>query len=83
VFWRPLVAWSQRFRLEQSTATEQQRSLVLDVLRRSAVPHLVARPLRPIGRALDAATRAFGLAEHPLHRPVLDSGPGTCSSPVP
>jgi NitT/TauT family transport system permease protein len=71
VFWRPLVAWSQKFRLEQSTATEQQRSLVLDVLCRSAVPHLVARPLRPISRALDAATRPFGLAEHPLHRPAV------------
>lgn len=79
VFWRPLVAWSQRFRLEQSTAVEQQRSLVFDVLRRSAVPHLVARPLRPVGRALDAATRPFGLAEHPLHRPVVRQRVGDCS----
>jgi NitT/TauT family transport system permease protein len=72
VFWRPLVAWSQKFRLEQSAAVELQRSLVYDVLRRSAVPHnLVARPLRPIGRALDRATRPFALAEHPLSRPAV------------
>ncbi len=70
VFWRPLVAWSQKFRLEQSTAAVQQRSVVLDVLRRSAIPHLVGRPLRPVGRALDAATRPFGLAEHPLSKPA-------------
>jgi NitT/TauT family transport system permease protein len=27
--------------------------------------------MRPFGRALDGATRPFGLAEHPLRRPVL------------
>jgi NitT/TauT family transport system permease protein len=71
LFWRPLVAWSEKFRMEQSAAAAQQRSVVLDVLRRSSIPHLVARPLRPIGRALQSATRPFGLAEHPLSRPVL------------
>jgi NitT/TauT family transport system permease protein len=68
VFWRPMVAWSQKFRLEQSAGAEQQRSVVLELLRRSAVPHALARPLRPIGRALDRWTRPFGLAEYPLAR---------------
>jgi NitT/TauT family transport system permease protein len=72
VFWRPLVAWSEKFRMEQSAAAGgQQRSIVLTVLRRSSIPHLVARPLRPVGRMLDTATRPFGLAEHPLSRPIL------------
>jgi NitT/TauT family transport system permease protein len=71
IFWRPLVAWSQRFRLEQSASAEQQRSVVLNLLRRSAIPHAVGRPLRPVGRALDRVTRPFGLAEHPLSRPVV------------
>jgi NitT/TauT family transport system permease protein len=71
VFWRPMVAWAERFRAEESAAAERPRSLVLDLLRRSAVPDLVARPVRPIGRALDRITRPFGLAEHPLARPVL------------
>jgi NitT/TauT family transport system permease protein len=71
IFWRPLVAWSQRFRMEQSTAAEQQRSVVLNLLRRSSIPHAMGRPLRPLGRALDRVTRPFGLAEHPLQRPVL------------
>jgi NitT/TauT family transport system permease protein len=69
-FWRPLVASSQRFRLEQSASAEQQRSVVLDVLRRSSLPQLAAAPLRPVGRALDTVTRPFGLAEHPLSRPA-------------
>lgn len=66
VFWRPLTAWSERFRVESSAATEAPRSLVLDVLRRSAVPGLVGRGLRPAGRALDRAMRPLGVAARPL-----------------
>jgi NitT/TauT family transport system permease protein len=66
VFWRPVTAWSERFRVEESEAAERPRSLVLDVLRRSEVPELLGRPLRPVGRLLDRVTRPFGLAEHPL-----------------
>jgi NitT/TauT family transport system permease protein len=67
LFWRPLVAWAERFRVEESEAAERPRSLALEVLRRSQVPRLIARPLRPVGHLLDHATRPFGLAEHPLH----------------
>jgi NitT/TauT family transport system permease protein len=65
-FWRPVIAWAERFRVEESEATEKPRSLVLDVLRRSHVPGQLTRPLRPLGRGLDLATRPFGLAERPL-----------------
>ncbi len=65
-FWRPVIAWAERFRVEESEATEKPRSLVLDVLRRSHVPGQLARPLKPVGRVMDLATRPFGLAEHPL-----------------
>ncbi len=41
-------------------------SLVLDLLCRSSIPHALGTALRPVGRALDRATRPFGLAEHPL-----------------
>ena len=44
VFWRPLVAWSEKFRNEQSEAAEQPRSIMLDTLRRSRVPRLIGRP---------------------------------------
>jgi NitT/TauT family transport system permease protein len=66
VFWRPVTAWAERFRVEESEAAERPRSLVLDLLRRSEVPELLGRPLRPVGRLLDRATRPFGVAEHPL-----------------
>jgi len=76
VFWRPMVAWAERFRIEESAAAERPRSVVLDLLRRSSVPGLVSRPARPVGRWLDTVTRPFGLAEHPLQRPVLRARTG-------
>jgi len=75
-FWRPMVAWAERFRFEESEAAERPRSVVLDALRRSSVPDLVSRPLRPVGRAFDQVTRPFGLAEHPLQRPVMRTRTG-------
>jgi NitT/TauT family transport system permease protein len=66
LFWRPVTAWAERFRVEESEAAEKPRSMVLDVLRRSQVPEVLARPVLPVGRLLDRATRPFGLAEHPL-----------------
>src|SRR6516225_7459406 len=76
MFWRPVVAWAERFRVEESAAAERPRSYVLDVLRRSSVPDLVARPGRPVGRFLDKITRPFGLAEHPLQRPAMRARTG-------
>jgi NitT/TauT family transport system permease protein len=66
LFWRPVTAWAERFRVEESESAEKPRSLVLDLLRRSDVPELLGRPLRPVGRLLDRVTRPFGLAEYPL-----------------
>ncbi|MDQ6617084.1 MAG: ABC transporter permease subunit [Actinomycetota bacterium] len=66
MFWRPLTAWSEKFRIEESQASEKARSLVLDALRRSAVPRLLGRAVRPVGRVLDRITRPFGTAEYPL-----------------
>jgi NitT/TauT family transport system permease protein len=76
LFWRPMVAWAERFRTEESAAAERPRSVVLDILRRSSVPDLVSRPARPVGRALDKITRPFGLAEHPLQRPAMRARTG-------
>jgi NitT/TauT family transport system permease protein len=37
LFWRPIVVWSQRFRMEDTAAAEIQKSWALDLLRRSHV----------------------------------------------
>ncbi|GAA4846431.1 ABC transporter permease [Saccharopolyspora rosea] len=70
VFWRPLTAWAERFRVEQSEAAETPRSLVLGVLRRSRVPELLGRVLGPLVFPLDRIMGVFGLAEHPLRTPL-------------
>jgi NitT/TauT family transport system permease protein len=66
LFWRPLVAWSEKFRMEQSEGADQPRSITLDTLRRSRVPRLMGRALRPMTTGLDRATRVFGVADRPL-----------------
>lgn len=43
LFWRPLVAWSEKFKNEQSSAAETPRSLVLNLLRRSHWPRALGR----------------------------------------
>lgn len=37
LLWRPLVVWSERFRVEESSSPVAQRSWVLDLLRRSRI----------------------------------------------
>jgi NitT/TauT family transport system permease protein len=67
LFWRPLVAWAEKFRVETSQAEQQPKSYVLNFLRQSSIPGYISRPLKPVGRGLDRATRPFGLAEYALH----------------
>jgi NitT/TauT family transport system permease protein len=56
LLWRPLVAWSDRFKLEQSSGAEAPTSPVLDALRGSTlVDTLQRRVLRPLAHALDRA----------------------------
>jgi len=48
-FWRPLVAWADKFRLEQSAAAEVPRSWLLDLLRAARLPRLVGNAVAPVG----------------------------------
>jgi NitT/TauT family transport system permease protein len=66
LFFRPLVAWTEKFRMEESEASDKPRSIVLELLRHSSIPHLLAVAFGPVGRFLDRITRPFGLAEYPL-----------------
>ncbi|QIB47226.1 ABC transporter permease [Streptomyces aureoverticillatus] len=66
LFWRPLTAWAEKFKNEQSEASEIQRSVVLNFLRRSNWPCLLGTALRPVGRALGRAARVFGTDDRPL-----------------
>ncbi|MEU3751553.1 ABC transporter permease subunit [Streptomyces olivoreticuli] len=66
LFWRPLTAWVEKFKNEQSEAGEIQRAYVLDLLRRSSWPRLLGRLLRPVGRGLGRAGRVLGVDDRPL-----------------
>ncbi|HKT59949.1 MAG TPA: ABC transporter permease subunit [Gemmatimonadales bacterium] len=59
LFWRPLVAWADRFRLELSTAEIVPQSWLLDVLQRAKLPRQVGRllPSGAIDRGLARLTR--------------------------
>jgi NitT/TauT family transport system permease protein len=60
VFWRPLVAYVEKFRNEQTESTEKPRSLVLNLLHRSSWPGLAGRGRRaaaqPVNRVMGAVT---------------------------
>lgn len=61
VFWRPLVAWAERFKHEQTEATAVPRSLVLDLLRRSHWPRAVGRVRRALAEPVNrVGDRLFG-----------------------
>ncbi len=53
LFWRPLVAWSDRFRLEQSGSGDAPESWVFDLLTTARVPRLLGTALTPLADRLD------------------------------
>jgi NitT/TauT family transport system permease protein len=66
LFWRPLTAWAERFRVEDSEAAEAPRSVTLMLLRRSRIPAFLGTVFGRLVFPLDRAMAWFGLAEHPL-----------------
>ncbi|HEY7629778.1 MAG TPA: ABC transporter permease subunit [Thermoleophilaceae bacterium] len=60
VFWRPLTAWAERYKFEQTSAAEQQRSLVLSMLRRTSWPRVIGRARRAVAEPLGRAMRVLG-----------------------
>lgn len=64
LFWRPLTAWSQRFRVEDSEAAQAPRSVLLGLLRRSRIPKLLAKIFGRFVFPMDKLFSVFGLAEH-------------------
>jgi NitT/TauT family transport system permease protein len=75
LFWRPVVAWSDKFRMEQNAAAAPPRSWVYDLLRGSKLPGLLVRVVRPpadaIGRILSKLTAVRSGGEAPQN-PAVD-----------
>jgi NitT/TauT family transport system permease protein len=53
LFWRPLVAYVERFRIELTESNFKARSFVLDALRRSSWPDIAGRGKRAIARPVN------------------------------
>jgi NitT/TauT family transport system permease protein len=53
LFWRPLVAWGDRFKLEHSAAAEAPHSWVLDILRSARLPSVLASIFAPLRETLN------------------------------
>jgi NitT/TauT family transport system permease protein len=60
LFWRPLTAWAERYKLEEAAPGELQRSLVLDLLRATRWPALLGRARRAAAEPLGRAMAVFG-----------------------
>jgi NitT/TauT family transport system permease protein len=77
-FWRPLVAYVEKFRVEQTEATQKQRSFVLDLLHRSNWPAAIGRGRRlaahPVNRVMGVLTGIDdeSLAAHAARRRAGD-----------
>jgi NitT/TauT family transport system permease protein len=54
LFWRPLVAWSDKFKMERSSAAEPPRSWLLTLLRTANVTRVVPQALAPLSNMFDA-----------------------------
>ncbi len=78
--WRPLVAWSERFRLDEGGGALPARSWVYDLLRRSRLGAALRgrrrppRPPRPAPRAVAAALSVASPAAFLLLLGVLGAG---------
>ncbi len=78
-FWRPLVAYVEKFRNEQSESELQARSLLLDTLRRSNWPRALGRGRQalalPLNRAMGRVTGIDdqSLAVHEARRRAADA----------
>jgi NitT/TauT family transport system permease protein len=67
LFWRPLVAYVDKFRVEQSESSQKPKSLVLDALRRSSWPEVLGRGKRSLAEPVNAVLgRATGVDDHSL-----------------
>ncbi|MFB2772086.1 ABC transporter permease [Pelatocladus sp. BLCC-F211] len=53
LFWRPLIAWADKFRLETSASAEVPESWVFDLLKTARLPYLLGQLLTPVSEAIN------------------------------
>jgi NitT/TauT family transport system permease protein len=77
LFWRPIVAWSDRFRLEQNASADPPQSWVYDLLRGSQFKQLAGKAVTPLSETVNAAlnrlTRVKPRASARTPSPAVDA----------
>lgn len=66
LFWRPLIAWSDKFRLEQSSAAEAPNSWLFDLFKAARLPRLIGRALTPVGETINSLLSSLTPQRPPL-----------------
>ncbi|HAN46852.1 MAG TPA: sulfonate ABC transporter permease [Cyanobacteria bacterium UBA8156] len=75
LFWRPLIAWSDKFRLEQSASSEPPESWVYELLKAARIPRTLGTWLSPLWEASDrllSRLTQFGSSVPTPDRPPAD-----------
>ena len=74
--WRPLIAWTQKFRNEQSEAREMPRSWLLVLLRTARLPALISAFLAPVTEFVNRLLNGTLIARRPEMRKLPAPVPG-------
>ncbi len=53
LFWRPLIAWSDKFRMEQSASGSVPESWVYDLLQAARIPRMLGKALTPVRETIN------------------------------
>ncbi len=72
LFWRPLIAWSDKFRMEQSASAETPESWVYDLLQAAQIPRMLGKALTP---AIEMGNRLLSRLTQPQSTFKVDSRP--------
>jgi NitT/TauT family transport system permease protein len=76
LFWRPLTAAAERFKMEQSESADRQRSVLLEMLQQSRWPQLAGRARRKVAGPLGRAMAVLGRDDEPLAAATPTGRPG-------
>ncbi|HLK61124.1 MAG TPA: ABC transporter permease subunit [Chthonomonadaceae bacterium] len=72
LFWRPIVAWAQKFKFEQTESGQEPTSAVLDLLRKSVLlPWLEERVFAPLGKRIDRLFSRSAQWGQEMHLPPI------------
>ncbi|HMN26549.1 MAG TPA: ABC transporter permease subunit [Caldilineaceae bacterium] len=58
LFWRPIIAWSAKFKYERSVSSETPTSWVLSLFKRSSLPRVLGQLISPLGDAVNSRIEA-------------------------